>query len=135
MHRRFVIYHTTKAKKNYCMMNLIKSTTAMQHIAWLKWYKIQIKRYLKDFLSLNLMSVVPYSSWMSQKTFVNLMKISELKNYFTILFQFTMSCCSIRSYYIFWYKHPLHTITLQKTIHFNELSLNFYTSQVWRYLK
>ena len=32
-----------------------------------------------------------------QKTFVNSVKVSELKNYFTTLFQFTISCFFIRS--------------------------------------
>ena len=48
-----------------------------------------------------------------QETFVNSIKVFELKNFLTTLFQFTMSY-SIRNYYIFRFKHPLHTIALQK---------------------
>ena len=68
-------------------------------------------------------------------TFVNFNKVFKLKNYFTTLFQFTTSC-SIRNNYIFWFKHPLHTIALlQKIIISTNFFVNFCTSQVWRYFK
>jgi hypothetical protein len=42
-----------------------------------------------------------------------------LKNSFITLFQFTMSC-SIRNYYIFWFKHPLYTDCIAKKIAISE---------------
>jgi hypothetical protein len=56
-----------RGEKYYCV-NLMKFTVAMQHIAWLKWYKIQkIKRCLKGFFSLNLINVISYSSYLYKK--------------------------------------------------------------------
>jgi hypothetical protein len=48
-----------------------------------------------------------------QETSVNWIKVFELKNYFITLFQFTVSFF-IRNYNIFYIKHSLYTIALQK---------------------
>jgi hypothetical protein len=66
-----------------------------------------------------------------QKTVVNSINIFELKNCFITLFQFKTSC-SIRSYYFFKFRRPLHTIALQKKNNFDEFSSNFHISQAWR---
>jgi hypothetical protein len=60
MHRRFVntLHHHSKKKLLY--YNLTKFIVVMQYVAWLKWYKIQIKRCLKNFFSLKLINVIPY---------------------------------------------------------------------------
>ena len=62
-----------------------------------------------------------------QDTLVNPIKVFELKNYFTTLFQFTMSYSIFVTNYFFWFKHPLHTIALQKiTISSNFLLIFIY---------
>jgi hypothetical protein len=125
--RRFVVITpTTTSKKNYCA-NLKKCTAVMQHIAWLKWYKI--KRCLKDFFFLESGKCSSLFIINVQETFVNsIKKVFELKNYFTTFIPFTMNC-SIRNHYTFWFKHFLHTIAKNKN-NPDKFFPNFHTFQV-----
>ena len=106
-------------------VNLIKFTVVRQHIAWLKWYKIKIKKYLlkifffTEFNKCNSLFLINV-----QETFVNPIIVFELNNYFITLFQFTISC-SIRSYYILWFKHPLYIIALRKKYQFRQFLSEF----------
>jgi hypothetical protein len=82
-------------------------------------YTIFVLFEFNDCISLFLINV--------QETFVNLIEVFKLKNYFNTLFKFTMSY-SIRKYYIFVFKYPLHTVALQKIIiltNFLRISIHF----------
>jgi hypothetical protein len=81
-----LVQYYTNSKKNYCAHYLVKSTAVMQYIAWLKWYKIQVKRCLKDFFLLEFNKSNFLFTINVQETFINSVKIFELKNYFTTLF-------------------------------------------------